>query len=96
MPNLDLTEKKLKVINNGRMAELAWEHFHQYLEQEKLTLLKKLLLVYRSSAYDLPSIAGLIGAYASLEDLELKLRKTILQGRKDYEGVLKDGDQITG
>jgi hypothetical protein len=78
------------------MAEIAWEHFHATLEQEKQTLLRKLLQMHRSSVYDLSSIAGLIGGYASLEDLELRLKKTILQGRKDYAGILQDGSTSTG
>lgn len=91
---MDISEKKLSVINNGRMSEVAWSHFHEHIEHEKQTLLRKLLLVYRSSSYDLPSISGLLGAYASLEDLEAKLKKSILAGRKDYEGALRDGSTV--
>lgn len=81
--DIEKQNKRLSVINSARLLEVSWARFEEVICKEKETLLKKLLYSYRTGDYDLPKIAGEIGAYASLEDVEAKIKKAILEGRKE-------------
>lgn len=83
MSEPDRISRRLEVVNNGRLLELSWDRVSEVISLEKKALLTKLLYSYRSSAYDLPNVAALIGAYASLEDVEARIKKAILSGRNE-------------
>lgn len=89
MNEADRFSRRLEVVNNGRLLEVSWDRVSDVISLEKKTLLNKLLLSYRSSAYDLPGLAALIGAYASLEDLEAKIKKAIMAGRNEQGEIAK-------
>ena len=88
-------DKTLSVINNGKMAEIAYQHFHSYVEAQKADVLSSLKNSYRNGNNDSVLLASGIACLCMLDDLENKIVKKIKQGRTENKGVF-DADQGSG
>lgn len=75
-------EKKLELLNDGRMASLAAEHFLAITAKLKLNKMSELSQNFRTGKVDQATLLCSVAGYCALEDLENKIKGMISKGEK--------------
>jgi hypothetical protein len=73
---------KISILNNSRLARIAYDAVREFLEDSKKKLLVRLLSESKTGPLDPQVYAKYIGGIQALEDLETLMKKEILKGEK--------------
>lgn len=79
---------KVAILNNSRMARLAYETLKDFSEASKKRLLARLLAETKVGPLDPQTYAKYLGGIEAIEDLESILKKEILKGEKIETEIL--------
>ncbi len=81
-----MDEKKLDNMNNGRMAELAYEYFSGYLKEQRESIINLMVQSYDPSKTDV-DFKCFAAELSSLYKLEIKIRKVITSSNEIIEEI---------
>jgi hypothetical protein len=73
---------KISVLNDSRIARIAYDAIKEILEKQKKDILQRLLSETKVGPLDPQVYAKHLGGIAALEELEGSVRKAILKGEK--------------
>lgn len=85
-----MDEGEIKILGNSKQAVLAMGLFKPFLDKEKENVLAKLKAAFRSNSTDLSTYIGFVSTLVSLDDLEIKMLKTIKAGQNLAEKVMSN------
>ncbi len=88
------TEKKLGLIQTGRVADILLEQFSQRIAARKEIAIKRLAQAHRAGTATQAEYAAGMGAYCALEDLHTDLVKESTKGhtaQKEINDVRESG-----
>lgn len=81
---------KIQVLNDSRIARIAFDAVKKYLDEAKSKLLTRLIAETRTGPLDPQTYARHLGGISALEDLETTLKKEILKGEKSEMELLNE------
>lgn len=84
--------QSIEGINESRMANIAYSHFSYFIEQSKQELLSKLIQLYRGENQDPYEFKCLVAGICAIEDLDGRIKKTILKGQKFESEIINGTD----
>lgn len=90
--NLD---KRLEVIQTGKMAEIALHAFESEIKTKQSDLLKTVIGAYRLGNIQHDAVVGFISSYVALEDLLGGMRRKITALNNLDKEVKDDGSSST-
>ena len=73
---------KISVLNDSRMARIAYDFLRALLEKHKQNHLNRILAEIKTGPVDAQVYARHLGAIAGLEELESSFKREILKGEK--------------
>jgi hypothetical protein len=73
---------KISILNDSRIARIAYEAIKEILEKQKKDLLQRLLAETKVGPLDPQVYAKHLGGIAALEELDAVVRKAIVKGEK--------------
>lgn len=86
-----MEEKKLAILNTGKMAEIAFTHFSGIINKKKEIILAEIKSKARNSEHDVIQYACAISSINALDDLESLMKKQIDNGRQIEKEILDNG-----
>lgn len=81
---------QIEVLNNSRIARIAFDAVKAFLDEQKKRTLQRLLSETKTGPLDPQVYAKHLGAISALEELEATLRKEVLKGEKTEQELLND------
>lgn len=73
---------KISVLNDSRMARIAYDFLRTLLEKHRQNHLSRILAEIKTGPVDAQIYAKHLGAIAALEELESSFKREILKGEK--------------
>ena len=89
MNKINISEKQLEKIHDGKMAGIAFDHFSHYLDAKKQELINDLVMQYKAGNFEHVKYTGNIAAYSAINDIQHSLRKKIKSGNNE-KGVIHE------
>lgn len=84
-----MNDKKLQVINDGRLASLAENQISGLISEWKSKKMRMLTTAFRQGMIDHPTMMAYLGGIAALEDMEIEMRKRIERGENAASDLQK-------
>lgn len=81
---------QIEVLNNSRMARIAFDAIRHFLEEQKKRTLQRLLSETKTGPLDPQVYAKHLGAISALEELESTLRKEVIKGETTEQELLNE------
>lgn len=81
---------RISILNNSRMARMAYDVIREYLEDSRKKILTRLLAEMKNGALDPQIYSKHLGGIQALDDLETLLRKEVLKGEKTEMEILNE------
>lgn len=81
---------QIEVLNNSRMARIAFDAVKSFLDEQKKRILQRLLSETKTGPLDPQVYAKHLGGISALEELESILRKEVLKGEKTEQELLSE------
>lgn len=89
-------EKKIQIVNEGRMADLMFNQAKSFIESQKKLALNNLLGNFRAGKQDVVTLSSGIAAICALEDLESAIVKTIKRGNDASHKLMEERNDSSG
>ena len=84
---MSLSEEKLRVVQNGKLSELALDHFKAVVDQSKQEVVIRMMNSYRSDDVDYNVLIGGTAELVALDNIILKLERALKNSRKIDETI---------
>lgn len=81
---------RISILNNSRMARMAYDVIQEYLDSSKKRLLTRLLAEMKNGPLDPQIYSKHLGGIQALDDLESLIKKEILKGEKTEMELLNE------
>jgi hypothetical protein len=75
-------DKKLAVLNDGRIAALAADHFGALIHELKMRRMNEMSQNFRMNKIEQATLVACVAGICALEDLENEIKRKILRGEK--------------
>ena len=89
------TERRLEIINTGKLSQLAFSELQEILGEAKRQKIVELSQLYRLGKFDQIELVATLAEYCAYEDLEQGLIAKIKRGEKlsrEFNKELDDGN----
>lgn len=83
------TEKKLEIINAGKLTALAAQQLSGIIEDQLTRKLQELSQAYRGGRTDQASLVAIVAGYCALEDLRADMIKRIRAGERVSQDIMR-------
>ena len=87
-----MSEPRLSIVNDGRMAEAALTYFNEIIEDRKAVIYNGLKSLARDRTHDLTNYVSSVSALNALEDLQKELHSK-MKLAKQKESEIINGKQ---
>jgi hypothetical protein len=77
-----MDDKKLQILNDGKMAMLAYQHMNAIISDMKAKKVAELCMNFRSGKIDQATLASGVAGFCSLEELEMEIKRRIFKGER--------------
>lgn len=75
-------DKKLRLLNDGKIASLAAEHIGPLIHEMKVQKMLVLSQAFRNGKIDQATLVAGIAGFCALEDLEILMKHRIQKGQQ--------------
>lgn len=86
----------IEILNNSRMARVAFDSVKKFLDSEKNKILARLLSEVKAGPVDPQIYAKYLGGISALEELEFTIKREILKGEKIETELLHEQQPRSG
>lgn len=81
---------KISILNDSRIARIAYDSFKSIIEKQKNDLLARLLAETKMGPLDPQIYAKFLGGISAIEELESIIKRQILKGEKIERELLDE------
>lgn len=85
-------EKKLQIVNDGKMSQIAYSYFSESVKNRQKFLLDEIKQAYRSRHCTNDFMLSRIAAITEYDDLLKTLEKQIRNARVEHNDIVSRGD----
>lgn len=82
-------EKRLEVVNEGKLTALAVQQLSGIIDQQLVRKLQEMSQAYRGGRTDQATLIALVAGYCALEDLRADMIKRIRAGERASENLMR-------